>query len=299
MMLSQALHYPFQGKGWFRHILMLALIQLFPIVGQLILLGYGLDIVRAVYAGQTELPPLRWLPALSDGFRFLLAGLFYLLPLIVTIAVVMGVSRIGSHNSFSNLGVFSILLAVGLPLIFIVIRLVFMRRPGSPSAQQSHGHGSRLRSVISGLLSIVITVLVILVLRTLVSSSGLEAGKPNGLSILVFAVLALLLFVISIGLYVGGVRYAIEHKGLLAATANARLLLNHSTHTGVLLLNVLLLDVLAIVAISVGLVLFILPSLFVFVICSLALWHMFARYSIFIGLYTSASSQMENKMSLL
>ena len=60
MMLSQALQYPFQGKGWFRRILILALVQLIPIVGQLILLGYGLDIVRAVYAGQVDLPPLRW-----------------------------------------------------------------------------------------------------------------------------------------------------------------------------------------------------------------------------------------------
>lgn len=52
MMLPQALHYPFQGKGWFRRMLILALIQLIPVVGQLILLGYGLDIVRAVYAEQ-------------------------------------------------------------------------------------------------------------------------------------------------------------------------------------------------------------------------------------------------------
>jgi hypothetical protein len=50
-MLYQALQYPFRGKGSFRHILILALVQLVPIVGHLILLGYGFDIVRALYAG--------------------------------------------------------------------------------------------------------------------------------------------------------------------------------------------------------------------------------------------------------
>jgi hypothetical protein len=147
-MLYQALQYPFRGKGSFRLVLILALVQLVPIVGQLILLGYGFDIVRAVYAGQTSLPPIRWLPALGNGFRILVAGFFYLLPILLTIAVV-GASRIDSSSSFGNLGVFGILLAIGLPL---------------------------------------------------------------------------LLFLIGIVLHVGGVRYAIENKGLLAPMTNAKLL---------------------------------------------------------------------------
>ena len=89
MLLCQALRYPFRGMGWFRPILILILIQLIPIVGQLILLGYGFDIVRAVYADQYELPALRWLSALKNGLRFLLAGLAYLLPILITVGTIV------------------------------------------------------------------------------------------------------------------------------------------------------------------------------------------------------------------
>ncbi len=78
MLVSQALRYPFQGKGCTHRILILTLIQLIPVVGQLILIGYGFDIVRAFYADQAELPTLQWLSALKNGLRFLLAGLGYL-----------------------------------------------------------------------------------------------------------------------------------------------------------------------------------------------------------------------------
>jgi len=133
-------------------------------------------------------------------------------------------------------------------------------------------------------LPIVVTIAAIFILRTLVSSSGIETGKLNGLGILLLVVLALLLFVIGIVLYVGGVRYAIENKGLLAPMTNARLLLKNRTLTGMLFLNVLLLDVIAVLATTVGLVLLILPGLFAFVICSLALWYMFAQYCIGVGI---------------
>ena len=279
MMLYQALHYPFQGKGWFRRILIQALVQLLPIIGQLILLGYGFDVVRAVYDGQTNLPPIQWRSALGNGLRFLIAEFVYLLPILVTIAVV-GASSVGSRSSLSIIG---LLLAVGLPLLLFLIRIVSARRTNSSSVRRPRTSGVNLRSLLSGLLPILVTILAILLLRTLVSSSGIEAGKPNGLSVLLLVVLALLVFFIGVVLYVGGVRYAIEHKGLLAPATNAKLLLQHRA-TGFLLLNVLFLAVLTVIATTVGLVLFILPGLFVFVVCSLALWYIFALYGIRVGI---------------
>lgn len=96
--------------------------------------------------------------------------------------------------------------------------------------------------------------------------------------------LILLLFVIGVALSIGGVRYAVENTGLFAATTNAKLLLKYPALTGMLLLNVLLLQSLAVLAISVGLVLFILPGLFALVVCSLAYWHLFAQYSRSVGI---------------
>ncbi len=283
-MISQALQYPFRGKESFRSILILVLVQLLPIIGQLILLGYGLDVVRAVYAGQINLPPIRWLSALGNGFRILLAGIFYLIPILVTIAVV-GASGTGSSSSFGAMGVLGIVLAVGLPLVLLLIRTVSIRRTNAPSVQQPNVRGSGLRSLPGGLLPILMTVAAIFILRALVSSSGLDSGKPNELGALLFLILFLFLFLIGIVLYIGGARYAIENKGLLAPMANARLLLKNRALTGALLLNVLMLGVIAVLATTVGLVMLILPGLFAFVICSLALWYMFAQYSIRVGIY--------------
>ncbi len=297
MMLYKALQYPFQGKGWFRCILILALVQLLPIVGQLILLGYGMDIARALYAGQTSLPPIRWLSALGNGFRFFLAGFVYLLPIFVTIGVV-GASRMSSSSSFGNLGVLGIFLAVGLPLLLFLIRIVLVRRTSSPSVQRSQTRGGGLRSLLSWLLPIFLTIASIFILRTLVSSSGIDTGKPNGLSILLLVVFAFLLFLIGIVLYVGGVRYSIENKGLLAPMTNAKLLLKNRALTGMLLLNIILLYAMAIIATTIGLVLFILPGLFVFVVCSLALWYMFAYYSMEVGVNKTSSISKKSTMSI-
>lgn len=154
-MLSQAFQYPFRGKGSFRSLLIIALVQFLPVVGQLILLGYGLDIVRAVYAGQKSLPPLHWQTALGDGFRFLLAGFIYLLPILVTIALV-GANTIGSRSSFDKLGVASIMLALGVPLLLLLLRIIFVRRP---SVQQPYVRKSDLQLVLTRLLPIVVMLL--------------------------------------------------------------------------------------------------------------------------------------------
>lgn len=37
---------------------MLALVQVIPVVGQLMLIGYGLEIVRSIYAGRVDLPTI-------------------------------------------------------------------------------------------------------------------------------------------------------------------------------------------------------------------------------------------------
>ena len=82
MSLAAALRYPFRGRGWHRRILILALAQFIPVVGQLVLLGYGQEIVRSVYAGETALPAIHWMRALRDGGLFCLAGLLYLTPIV-------------------------------------------------------------------------------------------------------------------------------------------------------------------------------------------------------------------------
>lgn len=286
MMLSQALQYPFQGKGSFRSILTLALIQLLPIVGQLILLGYGLDVVRAVYAGRTSLPPLRWLAALGNGSRILLTGFAYITPILVTSGIVWAsTSGTGSGRISNVAGILGIVLSVGLPLLLILIRAISKKRAGASSVQQSRARGGGLRALLGGLLSILMTVVVTFILNALVANSGIESGKPNGLGFVVLLLLLLFLFFVGIVVCIGGVRYAIENKGLLDPLNNAKLLLRDRALTATLFLSVFLLYVVTVIATAIGLVLFIVPGLFAFVICSLALWYMFAQYTMRVGMY--------------
>ena len=83
MMLSQALQYPFRGKGSFRSLLFLTLVQPLPVLGQVMLLGYGFDLKKPALTAMLLLNIL-----LLDGITvlatsvglvlFLLPGLFAL-----------------------------------------------------------------------------------------------------------------------------------------------------------------------------------------------------------------------------
>jgi hypothetical protein len=205
MNFYEALKYPFQGKNWFRRILALALLQFVPIVGQLILFGYGIEVVRAIYSGEKNLPPIEWKRALGDGLRFLVAGLIYLTPLI---GVVPTIATIGT-NANGNLN----LLGVGLA-----------------------------------------------------------------------SVLGLVILLISIALHIGGVRQAVENKGLFDPNGSAKLLLKNRAVSATLILNVILLSLIGIITTGLGLVLLLLPGAFVFVTCYLALWYLLANYGMEIGL---------------
>lgn len=294
MILVQAFRYPFRGKGSFRRMLLLTLLQLLPIVGQLILLGYGFDVVCALYAGQTELPAIRWQAALGNGLRFLVAGLGYLLPILITVGIVLAANSGGASSGFGNVGVISTLVAIGLPLLVFLLGAVAGKRPASSPVQQSEATkpGVRPRLLLKSLLPVFGMILVTFTLSALVSLSGLRTGRPNGLSILLFAIFALLIFLIWIVLYLGGVRYAIENKGLLAPIANLKLLLNHRALAGQLLLNLILLSAITVITTTVGLVLLILPGLFAFVLCSLALWYLFVQYSISAAMFMPAFAQL-------
>ncbi len=281
MLLFQALRYPFQGKGSFRRILILALLQLIPIVGQLILLGYGLDIVRAMYTGQTSLPPIRGLQALTGGLRIVLAALLYMTPILITVTL-SGASTVGLSvgGSLAFLGIF---LSVGLPLLLVLMRVVYVRRKNARVVQQSRASGGRLRPFLS-LVPILVVLLAILGLRSLIFNSGINFGSLNGASITLCSILALLILLIVIALYVGSVRYAVENKGLFDATTNARLMFQNRAATGMLFLNVIMLTVITAVVTGIGFVLVILPGLFMYVTCSLALWYLLARYGIQVGI---------------
>ncbi len=85
MDLARAFTYVFEDKDWLTKILVAGLIMLIPIIGQMIVVGWGLEVTRRVIQGEEPV-----LPDWSDfgghvmrGLKALVVGLVYGLPLII------------------------------------------------------------------------------------------------------------------------------------------------------------------------------------------------------------------------
>ena len=292
MILTQALRYPFQGRGWNRRLLALTLLQLIPVIGQLMLLGYGLEIVRAVYAGEANLPPIRWQQALGNGLRLMMAGLLYCLPILITGAII-GMSTIGLRMNTSSMGTLSIILSIGIPLIAIVGGLLMSSRKQTQTGAALK-QAPKSGSIFAKIVPLFVMILAIFVLRAVVSDANFS--RPNAATIALYVILTLLISVIGLGLGMGGVRQAIMQRGLFSPTTSITLLLQHRATTSILILNLFLLGVITLLVSSLGLILLVLPGLFTIVVCSLAMWYLFTRYGMQIGI-TPINSTTSNNVS--
>lgn len=261
MNFIQALKYPFQGPGWFGRLFTLALIQLVPIAGQLILIGYGLEVVRAVHAGQLDLPRLDWSRALVDGLRLAAAGLLYLIPVAAVVPMILTAGS-GSGGSF-------IWVTISILIVLAALRGVVKRVP-------------KLRMVITGVSGIGMVFLIgfnLSQLGELQSAINPANITLNGVSILLLSVLSIMIFLIFNGLLVAGARYALEGRGLLEPTKTAQRMMIDRRQTGSFMLNIAAMTFLSIFVIALGLALFVLPGLFLTAAFSLALWRLVAQYA--------------------
>ncbi|MCX8024882.1 MAG: DUF4013 domain-containing protein [Thermanaerothrix sp.] len=90
MDFGRAFGFVFQDKDWLRKIIIPALVSLIPIIGQLIVLGWGLNVTRRVMAHDPEpLPDLDFGGDLARGFQAFVIGLVYALPIMV-VSMVFG-----------------------------------------------------------------------------------------------------------------------------------------------------------------------------------------------------------------
>lgn len=84
MKYSEAFSYVFDDSNWFQKILIAGLIFLIPVVGQLYLLGWMIEIVRRVKAGrETILPTTHFGYFLTLGLKAFVVSLVYSIPLIL------------------------------------------------------------------------------------------------------------------------------------------------------------------------------------------------------------------------
>jgi hypothetical protein len=108
------MRYPWQDESWFGRLLPLALLQLIPVVGQLIFIGYGQAVARATYSQQSNLPRLQLRRSFVDGLRLAAVGLVYFLPVILMVVLVLSPSD--TAESETAVGAAGLIL----PLIMVV-----------------------------------------------------------------------------------------------------------------------------------------------------------------------------------
>lgn len=90
--LSQALRYPWQGG--LARLLPLVFLQLIPVIGQIILVGYGQAIAHTIYNQQDDLPQLQLGQAFLDGLRLVAVGTVYCLPVFLMVLMAVGVGSL-------------------------------------------------------------------------------------------------------------------------------------------------------------------------------------------------------------
>lgn len=84
MDFGKAFTFPFQDPDWVKKMIIPALVMLIPIVGQIVVLGWALDITRRVIRQDpTPLPEFDFGKNLSDGFKGFIISLVYAIPAII------------------------------------------------------------------------------------------------------------------------------------------------------------------------------------------------------------------------
>jgi hypothetical protein len=123
MDFGKAFSYPFEDQNWLRKVGIAALIVLIPVIGTLLVAGWGIEITRRVIRQDSE-PLPDWTEIgeiLGDGFKVMVIWFTYLLPVIL-LQVCVQVAALGGMDSTNDETVIAGLSFV----IFCISCLVFI-----------------------------------------------------------------------------------------------------------------------------------------------------------------------------
>ncbi len=121
MNYSRAFSYVFEDKNWLSKILIAGLISLIPIVGQIYLFGWMIEIIRRVKAGRSDiLPTTHFSYFLTLGLKMFVVSLIYSIPVIIISGILQ---LLTSSASNADESIFTIFFA-GLGCIGGILSLV-------------------------------------------------------------------------------------------------------------------------------------------------------------------------------
>lgn len=143
MNFGKAFTYIFDDPDWFNKVLIPVLVGLIPIVGQLVLAGWMLDLMRNVSNRVDKpLPELEFSRQLGRGFRWMLVGMVYALPIFVLyLLIFIPIFATSDSNGPSVFAVILMVLAGLLMFLFGLVLLLVM-----PAAQATFAVKDTFRS---------------------------------------------------------------------------------------------------------------------------------------------------------
>lgn len=111
-----AFSYVFKDTDWFKKVGIVALISLIPIIGQLVVLGWGLQIAKRVMDKHpVPLPDVDFGGDLGRGFSGFIIGFVYALPVSIISTIFAGIDSFVSTQTSSD----------GLAAIIVVVSICF------------------------------------------------------------------------------------------------------------------------------------------------------------------------------
>jgi hypothetical protein len=126
MEFGKAFTFVFSDQSWIKKILILGLVSLIPIIGQMVLLGWSLQITRQIIKNEVfTLPDLHFGEQLSLGFKGFVIALVFALPAILFSLPGAAVGPLGQAFGFDekSLSTMTILVSIccgGIQLIYSV-----------------------------------------------------------------------------------------------------------------------------------------------------------------------------------
>lgn len=103
MDLGLALSFVFKDEDWLRKVLINGLIGLIPVVGQMYLLGWGLEVTRRVAVNQyTVLPDTDFGAYLRRGFQAFVVAMVYSVPIWLFVIPIVVIPVIGANGGMDD-----------------------------------------------------------------------------------------------------------------------------------------------------------------------------------------------------
>lgn len=133
MNFGLAFSYVFKDKDWFKKILMPALCMLIPVVGQFVVIGWGLKITKRVIDGYEEdaLPNLEFGADLKNGFLAAVIQIIYFIPIGIIIGIAGGMLSFGMSDEGALYTILMILGGcIGLVGLLLAILIAFLSVAG-------------------------------------------------------------------------------------------------------------------------------------------------------------------------